>query len=64
MEAFNPVSRCPICGGNAAFKYHRPAQGCSETISPHMHRRCEDCGFSWREEPPSAPFEPVSQHAN
>jgi hypothetical protein len=61
MYAFNAANRCPICGGDATFKYHRPAHGCDETVSPHMHRRCEDCGFSWLEAPALAPLEAISR---
>jgi len=42
MQEFNTANRCPICGGDATSKYHR--------------RRCEDCGYSWTEQPPSAPM--------
>jgi DNA-directed RNA polymerase subunit M/transcription elongation factor TFIIS len=55
MDTFNPANRCSQCGGDATFKYHA-SHRCADTAAAHMHRRCEDCGFSWREEAPSAPM--------
>jgi hypothetical protein len=49
MELFSVTNRCPKCGGDASTKYHRPGLNCRHMPGPHIHRKCEDCGFSWGE---------------
>jgi len=56
MEAFKADNRCPQCGGDASTKYHHHNVGCSRIPGSHMHRRCEDCGFSWGELPIGRPL--------
>jgi hypothetical protein len=51
MELFHNANRCPQCGGDARSRYHRSGLGCFAGDSPHLHHRCEDCGFSWGETP-------------
>jgi hypothetical protein len=46
---FRPVSRCPKCGGDATSRIHQPGLHCGRMSGSHVHRRCEDCGFSWAE---------------
>jgi predicted RNA-binding Zn-ribbon protein involved in translation (DUF1610 family) len=55
MDQFRVVNRCPMCGGNAISRYHRSDSTCSRMSGPHMHHRCEDCGFSWGERPVDQP---------
>jgi hypothetical protein len=49
MDLFRTISRCPQCGGDATSRFHHPAMHCSRMSGAHVHRRCEDCGFSWGE---------------
>jgi hypothetical protein len=51
MDLFSAVNRCPKCGGDASAKYHQVEFNCPHVPGPHMHRRCEDCGFGWGERP-------------
>ena len=46
---FRTVSRCPKCGGDATSRFHQSGLNCFGIAGPHVHRRCEDCGFSWAE---------------
>jgi hypothetical protein len=56
VKVFKADNRCPHCGGDASFKLRRPGLGTASAPDAYMHRRCEDCGFSWSEAPPSAPM--------
>ena len=51
MDLFRVANRCPVCAGDAASRYHRVGVGCVTIPGPHVHHRCEDCGFSWGEGP-------------
>jgi hypothetical protein len=51
MDLFRVIDRCPVCGGDATSRYHGVAVECLNVPGPHLHRRCEDCGFSWGERP-------------
>jgi C4-type Zn-finger protein len=45
VTMFSVTNRCPVCGGAANARYHRPA----ESDVAHMKRKCGDCGFTWEE---------------
>jgi hypothetical protein len=51
MELFHTANRCPQCGGDARSRYHGSGFGCFLDDGPHLHHRCEDCGFSWEGSP-------------
>jgi hypothetical protein len=51
MDLFRVANRCPVCGGDATSRYHGVEAECFKSPGPHVHRRCEDCGFSWGERP-------------
>jgi hypothetical protein len=51
MNPFRAANTCAVCKGNASYRLHRVGVVCSGMSEPHMHRKCEDCGFSWGETP-------------
>jgi hypothetical protein len=51
MDLFSVANRCPKCRGDASAKYHQLGLNCLQMNGPLMHRKCEDCGFSWGERP-------------
>jgi len=62
MAQFNrdSPSLCPRCEREASFEYHlNPVGGLSRCRSipgsrpgkPHMHRKCNACGYQWAEVP-------------
>ena len=65
MDAFQADNRCPKCSGDASAKHHGAGRGCAQFPGVHIHRRCEDCGFSWAEQilgMPSAPLQVDTRH--
>lgn len=62
VEPYNPQTQtCPQgCGGALDDKYHAAMAAksgyeavfqCQEFELPHMHRKCNKCGYAWPEKP-------------